>query len=81
METASLAAVEPPDITYTLRAHKKLVEAKALSALQLEAVVYACQRHQQARGRLGGGGGSMCVRVLGRGGQGGEELVCKAWAA
>lgn len=58
METASLAAVEPPDIAYRLRAHKELVQKKALSALQLEAVVYACQRHQQVGegGRKGGRG-------------------------
>lgn len=47
VETASLAAVEPPDITYTLAAHTELVEEGRLSALQLEAVVYACQRHEQ----------------------------------
>jgi hypothetical protein len=47
VETASLSAVEPPDATYTLVAHKQLVDEGALSALQLEAVVYACQRHQQ----------------------------------
>ncbi|GAB4817769.1 hypothetical protein N2152v2_004815 [Parachlorella kessleri] len=47
VETASLAAVEPPDIHYKLHAHRELVETGCLSALQLEAVVYACQRHQQ----------------------------------
>ncbi|PRW58205.1 strawberry notch-like [Chlorella sorokiniana] len=45
VETASLAAVAPPDITYQLAAHDQLVGC--LSALQLESVVYACQRHQQ----------------------------------
>ncbi|EFN59033.1 hypothetical protein CHLNCDRAFT_137726 [Chlorella variabilis] len=45
VETASLAAVEPPDITYHLKAYKALVDS--LSALQLESVVYACQRHLQ----------------------------------
>ncbi len=49
METASLAAVEPPDITYRLLAQEELVGGGRLSALQLEAVVYACQRHQQVR--------------------------------
>lgn len=47
VETASLGAVEPPDITYELTAKKELVDEARLSALQLEAVVYACQRHEQ----------------------------------
>lgn len=47
VETSSLAAVEPPDITYELAAKEKLVDEKRLSALQLEAIVYACQRHEQ----------------------------------
>jgi hypothetical protein len=47
VETASLAAVDPPDITYQLAAYKVLVEEARLSALQLESVVYACQRHEQ----------------------------------
>jgi hypothetical protein len=47
VETSSLAAVEPPDVTYELAAKKILVDDKRLSALQLEAVVYACQRHEQ----------------------------------
>jgi hypothetical protein len=46
VETASLAAVPPPDITYELAAYKELVDTGSLSALQLEAVVYACQRHE-----------------------------------
>ena len=46
VETASLSAVEPPDITYELAAYEELVGKTALSALQLEAVVYACQRHE-----------------------------------
>lgn len=45
VETASLAAVEPPDITYQLKA-QQLVESGTLSALQLESIVYACQRHE-----------------------------------
>eukprot|EP00887_Chlorella_sp_A99_P005244 scaffold1.g5244.t1 len=46
VETASLSAVAPPDITYQLKAQKELVAGRRLSALQLEAVVYACQRHE-----------------------------------
>ena len=34
VETASLAAVDPPDISYELKAHKELVDAGVLSALQ-----------------------------------------------
>ena len=46
VETASLAAVEPPDITYTLHLDD-LIKKKLLSGLQLESIVYACQRHEQ----------------------------------
>ena len=44
-ETASLAAIEPPNITYAL-AIPELVESGKLSGLQLESIVYACQRHE-----------------------------------
>lgn len=47
VETASLASVEPPDITYQLHLDD-LVASGGLSALQLESIVYACQRHEQA---------------------------------
>lgn len=46
VETASLASVEPPDITYQLHLDD-LVASGGLSALQLESIVYACQRHGQ----------------------------------
>ena len=46
VETASLAAVEPPDINYQMHLDD-LIEHKLLSGLQLESIVYACQRHQQ----------------------------------
>ena len=46
VETSSLAAVEPPDVTYEL-AVRDLVEQNKLSGLQLESIVYACQRHEQ----------------------------------
>ena len=46
VETASLAAVEPPDITYLLHLDD-LIQDKVLSGLQLESIVYACQRHEQ----------------------------------
>lgn len=47
VETSSLSAVPPPDVKYSLGAHPELVDAGVLSALQLESVVYACQRHEQ----------------------------------
>ena len=46
VETASLAAVEPPDISYQLHLDD-LIEQGALSALQLESIVYTCQRHER----------------------------------
>ena len=46
VETASLAAVDPPDISYQLHIND-LVESGQLSGLQLESIVYACQRHEQ----------------------------------
>ena len=45
VETASLAAVEPPDVTYELHLDD-VVAAGLLSGLQLESIVYACQRHE-----------------------------------
>ena len=44
VETASLAAVEPPEITYQLHLQEQIDEG-LLSALQLESIVYASQRH------------------------------------
>lgn len=46
VETASLAAVEPPDVTYVLHI-MDTVEQDLLSGLQLESIIYACQRHEQ----------------------------------
>lgn len=45
VETATLSSVELPDITYQLSLPAKTTAS--LSALQLEAVVYACQAHDQ----------------------------------
>lgn len=44
VETASLAAVEPPDITYQLHLQEQ-IDKGLLSSLQLESIVYASQRH------------------------------------
>lgn len=47
METASLASVEPPDIWYKLSLPDEIINEGKLSSLQLEAVVYAGQQHEQ----------------------------------
>ncbi|XP_024207632.2 protein strawberry notch homolog 2 isoform X1 [Pan troglodytes] len=43
VETSTLSSVPPPDITYTLALPS---DRGALSALQLEAITYACQQHE-----------------------------------
>lgn len=45
VETSSLSSVEPQDVWYNLAIPESTIEAGELSALQLEAIVYACQRH------------------------------------
>ncbi|XP_017037289.1 protein strawberry notch homolog 1 isoform X2 [Drosophila kikkawai] len=45
VETATLSSVELPDITYELALSPRTTSC--LSALQLEAVIYACQAHEQ----------------------------------
>ncbi|KAL7553446.1 hypothetical protein ACHAWF_017186 [Thalassiosira exigua] len=45
VENATLAAVAPPDVTYNLALPAGIVAEGKLSNLQLEAVVYGCQRH------------------------------------
>ncbi|KAF4015048.1 hypothetical protein G4228_006779 [Cervus hanglu yarkandensis] len=44
VETSTLSSVPPPDITYTLALPSS--DSGALSALQLEAITYACQQHE-----------------------------------
>ncbi|XP_062966559.1 protein strawberry notch homolog 2 isoform X2 [Cynocephalus volans] len=44
VETSTLSSVPPPDITYTLALPAS--DNGALSALQLEAITYACQQHE-----------------------------------
>ena len=46
VETSSLAAVQPPDVTYQVHLDE-LVQGGGLSGLQLESITYACQRHEQ----------------------------------
>lgn len=40
-----MASVELPDITYQLTIPNENIQSNALSALQLETIVYASQRH------------------------------------
>ncbi|XP_068654787.1 protein FORGETTER 1-like isoform X2 [Aristolochia californica] len=47
VETSSLAAVQPPEPTYDLKIKVHLEKSKVLSCLQIETIVYACQRHLQ----------------------------------
>ncbi|XP_057486374.1 protein FORGETTER 1-like isoform X3 [Actinidia eriantha] len=47
VETSSLSAVQPPEPTYDLKITDELESLKALSCLQIETLVYACQRHLQ----------------------------------
>uniref|UniRef100_A0A3Q1F2W9 Protein strawberry notch homolog 2 n=1 Tax=Acanthochromis polyacanthus TaxID=80966 RepID=A0A3Q1F2W9_9TELE len=46
VETNTLSSVPPPDITYTLSIPESTINNGLLSALQLEAVIYACQQHE-----------------------------------
>ncbi|KAG8066204.1 hypothetical protein GUJ93_ZPchr0004g38165 [Zizania palustris] len=45
VETSSLSAVQPPEPSYILNIMDELDKTKALSCLQIETLVYACQRH------------------------------------
>jgi hypothetical protein len=47
VETSSLSAVSPPNITYKLALPSALINSGAISNLQLEAIVYACQRFEK----------------------------------
>ncbi|TKR67640.1 hypothetical protein L596_023760 [Steinernema carpocapsae] len=46
VETASLSSVQPPDVRYQIQFPEELIDSGCISALQLEAVIYACQMHQ-----------------------------------
>ncbi|KAL4658905.1 hypothetical protein GN956_G2354 [Arapaima gigas] len=46
VETNTLSSVPPPDITYTLSIPESAISNGLLSALQLEAIIYACQQHE-----------------------------------
>lgn len=42
---SALASVSPPAIFYQLSLPQKIIDETLLSSLQLETVIYACQRH------------------------------------
>ncbi|KAK3513748.1 hypothetical protein QTP70_028724 [Hemibagrus guttatus] len=46
VETSTLSSVPPPDISYTLSIPENTIRTGLLSALQLEAIIYACQQHE-----------------------------------
>ncbi|XP_053616907.1 protein strawberry notch [Plodia interpunctella] len=46
VETASLSSVEPVDVSYKLSLPDETIRSGQLSALQLEAIVYASQAHE-----------------------------------
>lgn len=45
VETSALSSIPPPDITYKLTLPDSIIEHGLLTSLQLEAVIYACQKH------------------------------------
>ena len=47
VETSSLSSVQPPRIFYELALPEATIDSGSISALQLESVVYACQRHER----------------------------------
>lgn len=47
VETASMNAVEPPDVKISLAIPEVWIDNGALSSVQMEAVIYACQSHEQ----------------------------------
>ncbi|KAF6039694.1 hypothetical protein EB796_001994 [Bugula neritina] len=46
VETSSLSSVAPPDVWYDLSIPEDIIDGGELSALQLEAIIYSCQRHE-----------------------------------
>ncbi|GFV32748.1 protein strawberry notch homolog 1 [Trichonephila clavipes] len=46
VETSSLSSVQPPDTWYKLSIPEETIDRGSLSALQLEAITYACQQHE-----------------------------------
>uniref|UniRef100_A0A914Y3P1 Uncharacterized protein n=1 Tax=Panagrolaimus superbus TaxID=310955 RepID=A0A914Y3P1_9BILA len=47
VETAAMNAVEPPDVTINVSIPEAWIDNGALSCVQMEAIIYACQSHEQ----------------------------------
>lgn len=47
VETVSLSSVSSPEISYHMLIPEEVVDMGQISALQLEAAVYACQAHEK----------------------------------
>lgn len=62
VEAISMAGIDPPPISYRPHLPHRLVKTGALTALQIESIIYAGQRHEQ---RLGDG--SRAAYVVGHG--------------
>lgn len=65
VESSTLSGVDPPDIDYRLSLPQEIIDEGRLSSAQLEAIAYACQRHEvmlpngQRAGYLIGDGAGM----------------------
>lgn len=46
VETSSLSSVPPPDVYYKLSIPDETINNGSLSALQLEAITYSCQKNE-----------------------------------
>ena len=46
VETSSMSSVEPPDVWYKVSIPETTIDYGQLSALQLEAITYATQKHE-----------------------------------
>lgn len=47
VETVSLSSVISPDIKYIMTIPEEIIDMGHISALQLEAALYACQAHEK----------------------------------
>jgi hypothetical protein len=46
VETAAMNAVEPPDVKINVAIPEAWIDSGALSCVQMEAIIYACQSHE-----------------------------------
>jgi P-loop containing NTP hydrolase pore-1 len=47
VESLSLSSVESPNVTHRLLIPDEVIDSSCLSALQLETIVYCCQKHEE----------------------------------